>query len=197
MIHVTDILAECGFYQGFERVPEHLREFYLQRGKMVHAATALFDRGYLDWDSLDDRILPYVEAYRCFLLEKRAVPLEIELAVQNDEPGYCGTLDRIYDKSALWSTGELAVDIKTTEAAPVTRLQTMAYALAYGKPIKRGFVALKKDGTYDADVYDTDEADKAAWLACLQVVNWKKEHHQLGRKTLIRAKEHVQGGVEA
>jgi hypothetical protein len=200
MIHVTDILAECGFYQGFEHVPEHLREFYVQRGKMVHRATGLFDRDELDWDTLDERIVPYISAYEQFLAESGAVPLEIELAVQNDELGYCGTLDRIYKQSALWSTGELVVDIKTTQAAPVTRIQTMAYALALSngkstKPAKRGFVALKKDGTYDAGIYDKDEEDKAVWLACLQVVNWKKEHRQLGRKTLMRAREHVQGGA--
>ena len=174
MKHVTDILAECGFYQGFDRVPKKKRRFYMNRGKQIHVATAMLDRDELDWDSLDPRIVSHIEAYVRFRQETQAKPLEIELAVQNDDLGYCGTLDRIYDKSALWPTGRLLVDIKTTEADEYTRLQTMAYAMAYGKPIKRGFVALRKDGTYRAGVYDEDEVDKAGWMACLQLVNWKE-----------------------
>lgn len=176
MRHVTRILASCGLYKWAPGLSHEKREFYLHRGSMIHRATALYDEGLLDWYNLDKRIKPYVEAYKRFLAESGAKPLLIEQYVVNKKLGYCGTLDRIYGKSALWPTGRLLVDIKTTEATAVTRLQTMAYKLAYGarRPIARGFVALRKDGTYKAGIYTEGAVDKAAWMACLQLVNWRE-----------------------
>lgn len=176
MRHVTRILADCGLYKWPPGLSEKKRKFYLHRGTQIHAATVLYDRGILKWDSLDPRIVGHIEAYKRFLAESGAKPLDIERYVESQKLSYCGTLDRIYSKSALWPTGRLLVDIKTTEATAVTRLQTMAYAMAYGprRWIARGFVALRKDGSYKAGLYTEDTVDKAAWVACLQLVNWRE-----------------------
>jgi hypothetical protein len=48
----------------------------------------------------------------------------------------------------------------------------MAYATAQKRAVKRGFVALRDNGTYSAGIYDADASDKAAWLSCLKLYNW-------------------------
>jgi hypothetical protein len=173
MKHVTQILSAVGLRGGWsEFIPKDDREFYLQRGTMVHKSTVLHDRGILDWKTVDERIIPYVKAWKKFREETGGKIVEIECRVENRELNYCGTLDRIIRKCRLYPAGNLLIDIKTSEADQATKIQTMAYAMAQKKKVKRGFVALHNTGNYSAGIYKDDEIDKAAWLACLTLNNW-------------------------
>jgi len=175
--HVTDILSLCGFRKWPAFLSEVKREFYYRRGTMIHLATALWDRGVLDFDTVDPRITGYIEAYMKFRGEVGGKVLMREQYAESYNLGYCGTLDLVLNKSnALTPTRPLLLDIKTNEADEVTRLQTMAYRLLNYSPraiVKRGSVALKKDGKYVVKLYDKDAEDKAAWMACLQLVGWR------------------------
>jgi hypothetical protein len=147
-------------------------DFFLQRGRAIHIATALLDAGTLDWKTVDERIVPYVRAWEKFRREVGGKIIESECHIENKRLNYEGTLDRIISKCALYPIGNLLIDIKTNEADAITRLQTMAYATAQKRAVKRGFVALRDNGTYSAGIYDADASDKAAWLSCLKLYNW-------------------------
>lgn len=172
MIHVTGVLSNCNLRAWSGNIRKEDMEFYLNRGSMIHLATALYDRGTLDWNSVDERIFLYIKAWEKFRNEAGGKVVAIEQMVINNPLQYRGTLDRIISKCALHPTGNLLLDIKTNEADIYTRLQTMAYALAQKKKVKRGFVALHNDGTYRAGVYDNDASDEVAWRASLNLNNW-------------------------
>lgn len=173
--HVTDILAVMGMYQFDDKVPKGQLDFYLRRGSAIHAATAMFDRGTLDESSVDPLIAPYLEAWKAFRSEVGGDMLEIEKFMSSDELDYCGTLDRIMGPSRIYP-GKVVIDIKTTEAAVTTRLQTCGYLKLYGmEDMKRAAVALKSNGRYAVELYDDDARDMAAWQACMTLAAWKRK----------------------
>ncbi|HEQ71945.1 MAG TPA: hypothetical protein ENN69_05605 [Spirochaetia bacterium] len=176
-MRVTEVLKNCNLraWPGYIK-PEDM-EFYLNRGRAIHRATALYDLGRLDWPSVDPRIEPFVQGWVKFRKEVGGVITAIEQPVSNIALGYTGTFDRIISKCALHPTGNLLIDIKTNEADIYTRLQTAAYALAQKKKVKRGYVSLFETGKYTALVYGNDASDIVAWKACIQLNNW------IGRNT--------------
>jgi hypothetical protein len=77
-------------------MPPDLPQWYLDRGRMVHAATVLIDNGTLDWDKLDERIKPFCDAYLSF---KDTAHPEIEareLAVVHPSLAFGARLDAVY-----------------------------------------------------------------------------------------------------
>lgn len=179
--HVTDILDVMGMYRNDDNIPKGQVDFYLRRGSAVHSATAMFDRGTLDESSVDPLIAPYLEAWKAFRREVGGDMLHIELFMASDVLDYCGTLDRIVGPSLIYP-GKLLLDIKTSEAAVTTRLQTCGYLklcefLRLYEPgeLKRGAVALKSNGRYAVELYDDDARDMAAWQACMTLAAWKRK----------------------
>jgi hypothetical protein len=178
MLRVTQILKACGLYEWPTRLSEDDRVWYLQRGSFVHKAAELFDLGVLDWNKLDPRIQPYVQAWQQFRGEVGGEIIGIEVKVKSVRFGYHGTLDRIFQGSRVYPKGKLLIDIKTSEAADVTAIQTAGYALAWGKhggKCRRGAVSLLATGKYHFEMYEDDAGDKAAWLACLALAAWKQK----------------------
>ena len=109
-------------------LPE-IDKFYLERGKLVHAATVLIDQGVLDWEALDSRLIPFCRAYQTFIEMSHPVIEASELIVVATDFSYGGRLDRV-----LRLPGRdrlLVTDIKTGAGKePRYQLQLAAYALA-------------------------------------------------------------------
>jgi len=187
MRRVTEIMRACGLREWPPGVPQKERDYYLSRGTAIHKATALWDAGILNTGSMDERIAPFLHAWTRFRRETGGDVVASELRVEYPALDYGGTLDRIIRFCSLYPTGCLLADIKTTQADVWTRLQTAGYRLAYRgegqKRMKRGFVALRKDGTYRAGVYDEDARDKAAWMACCQLAAWMERHNKFEERT--------------
>ena len=175
MLRLTQILSMCGLREWPECVSAEMREFAMNRGTMIHRATALFDAGTLDWSSLDPRIAGFVRAYEKFRTEVGGKIEAIEHEVVSRRYGYAGRLDRVFGRSAVCA-GRMVVDIKTNAADAATRLQTSGYALAYGRTARRGYVSLFEDGKYKCEAYPArdDAADRVAWLACVALAKWKQ-----------------------
>jgi hypothetical protein len=143
------------------------REWYYNRGTMIHKATVLVDSGTLEWSALDQNILGHVKAYQKFCDEVRPVVCETELEVISKQHGYFGHLDRVYRIGGV----PVVCDIKTSKVDLPTRLQTLAYMLAYGKRrgkmLARMGLALHDDGTYKATWWRSAEeltVDMAGWI---------------------------------
>lgn len=163
---VTQVLDPLQMLEG---IPRDILEAAAAFGTNVHAACHLDNMGALDEARLDERLRPYVEAWRKFQADTGAVILSSEQRVVHTRLRYAGTLDTI---CTIGSSREL-VDIKSTAAIPRTvGPQTAAYAEALGEPrIKRRVVQLRRDGTYRTERL-TGRSDFNLFLSALNVHNF-------------------------
>ena len=165
---VTQVLTEAGLINPSWYSPEAA-----ERGTVVHECCAILNRGLvLDWDTVDDRVWPYVDAYRCFLGEMgdRLHISEVEYRVMNANYGYAGTTDIL----GKWDGRPMVCDIKTGDPEPWHALQLAGYSEAY--PIvrpERYCIYLNSDGKYGLKHY-TDPSDRTAFLSAVALVNWKR-----------------------
>jgi hypothetical protein len=167
---VTQILEPLQLLDG---IPPHILEAAAKFGTHVHQACHLDNLGVLDWHTLDVALVPYVEAWRKFQADTRAVIVASEIRVANQKHRYCGTLDTL---TRIAGVRELT-DIKSTAAIPFTvGPQTIAYAQAIDEPrIRRRVVQLRGDGTYRSERL-TESTDWHNFLSVLNVHNWRSKH---------------------
>lgn len=93
---VTSILRAEGFMPSY--VPPDL-DWYLERGTMIHHATALWDMGTLDESTVDPRIAGYLESWKKYRQQDGSDvvllrPDEVEIMLHDLVYQFCGTLDR-------------------------------------------------------------------------------------------------------
>jgi len=166
---VTEILRDVGFSNPYAD-----SESARLRGKYVHEATALYDRGRLDESSLDPVIVPYVGAWKRFVQDTAFRPRLIEHSGYHAGLRYAGTLDRV---GLLGNKRMVLLDIKSGAVGAATRLQTAGYLGITIKPcVERYAVELRATGQYSLHGPWVDSEDYAVFLACLRMFNWKQRH---------------------
>ncbi len=169
---VTRILSPL---TDLSAIPPAILAYAADRGTAVHYGCELYDTDDLDWDSLTDELVPYIEAWAEFRAVTGFKPQRIESRVFHPGLFYAGTLDRtgVID-------GELAVvDIKTSKTVyPTVGMQLAAYAEALHasepqapKHTARYAVQLKDDGTWSLHPC-TDKSDWPTFVALRTVVGW-------------------------
>lgn len=173
---VTQIIRWGGL-TDYSDTPTEKQEFAMHRGTVVHDATVLVDELSLDWDSLDRRARPYVQAYQSFCIETCFQTILCEHPFYSPF-GYCGTLDRM---GKLGDGSRVVLDLKTGMAIPkTTGVQLAAYVYGLPNPLtyRRFAVRLGKDANYSMKEYPKSElsADWAAFMSALVITNWKKNH---------------------
>jgi hypothetical protein len=110
-------------------MPAGLPAWYLERGKAVHHATTLIDKGTLDAETVDERIIPFLSAYEAFISSAHPVVELSEETVVHKSYSYGGRLDRLYRFPGQKKL--ILVDIKTgTGTEPRYRIQCALLALA-------------------------------------------------------------------
>jgi len=162
---VTQILQQAGLVDT-----AWFTEFARDRGSAVHLATEYDDNDELDYLNLDDRLKPYIDAYRKFKLETDWESAEVERQVFDEVMGYAGTLDRagrIRGSTAI-------IDVKTGALDRVVGLQLTGYAQARqtmtSSCVERLIgLRLKDNGTYVMKNYPLDFA---AWNAAVVLSSW-------------------------
>jgi len=184
MIHVTQAI-HMALPSEYGGVPEETMAFARDRGRAVHAACHYLSEDALDWDSLDHRVEPFVRGFQKFLADTGMTIDGMEVPVTHTRYAYQGTLDMIGMVASKQKRGRpqrWLVDIKcTAKVSDYTALQTAGYALAWQsmngrKKVTRRFtLQLKGDGTYNR-VEWKDAGDEKAFLACLTVANWMRQH---------------------
>lgn len=185
LVHVTSVLQFVGIRSSFEFLKPDDRQFYLERGKLIHYATELYDNGEINRYDLDERIIPYIEGYKLFREEVGGKILHRERSVVS-KLGYKGRLDRVIKGSHAFK-GEVIADIKTNEGDTATRLQLSAYQLAYSKNwrrTRRAVIELKGNGKYHFEMYseDDNDSDMDGWLAALRLCKWKMRHEVMPKR---------------
>ena len=178
---VTQRLNESGLvcYAG---IPEDVLQRKADIGTAAHLACWYWDEGDLNWDSVDDAVVPYVLGWVKFRKETDFVPRIIERRGIGEMAGvrYGYTLDR----EGVFNGSDYLIEIKCTAAVePSWRPQTAAYEHALfkldGKRRRRIAVHLKPNGNYslvsmqdvqDYMIFRTVLTHPPGWEQILQ--NW-------------------------
>lgn len=194
-VTVTEVLNGLGLITRPPAISDGHWQFVLSRGAAIHEATAFIDREILDWNSIDERIKPHLDAYMQFRALFRPKWIAIEEIVKHGALDYCGHVDRVGHIPDLAGEHLCVVEIKTNVAPLSTKLQTMAYAGAWryahppSKPrarIRRYALVLRSEG-WRVVPYKHDKKDWDAWRACLSLCRWLKSH---GRWPLTKGEIH-------
>lgn len=96
---VTHIIRANGMMPGFYK---NINPWYLERGKYIHLATEFFDKGTLDEDSVDEAILPHVEAYKTFKGDFEGVITSVERKLYHPQLLYAGIIDRTIEGNTCY-----------------------------------------------------------------------------------------------
>ena len=153
------------------RPPYSGDRWYGERGTYVHQATALYDRGELDEESLDPQLKGYVEAWKKFREEEGFTPRHIEEAFCHEGLGFAGTIDRT---GVIRRERPIIIDIKTGAFARWMSIQLNAYQILIEGHGSLLAVRLNRDGTYQMKYYE-DEEDTKIFLAALNLYKWKNK----------------------
>ncbi len=171
MESVTETLVDAGMID---------RRFFTEesrtRGKYVHTAAEMIDRGTLDWDALDDTLRPRCEAYAKFCRDANPEILLTETPMHHPVYFYAGTPDRIVKINGT----RMLIDLKTGVPVPATALQLAAYkelirANGTGFCSKCSALYLRDDGSYKLHEYPDHARNLQIFLSALTVARWKKE----------------------
>lgn len=169
LLSVTTVLKMAGVLD-----PRRYTDFARDRGRLVHQALEWFDVGDLDEDGLDDRLVPYLEAWKAFLRESGFVVASTERRLYSEPRGIAGTVDRV----GTLKGRPTVIDLKTGGPERWHALQVAAYASmvreADGVPlakIQRACVYLTHDGRYRLEMHD-DKQDMAVFDAARVLVLW-------------------------
>lgn len=184
--HVTGVLNRL---DDFSMVPAQVLEHARAIGTEVHLATAQIDRG--EQYSYTDASLPYINAYKKFLLETRFQPTLVETPMYHEVHKYAGTVDRVGSfiqgkgggqkyKPLYARTKECVIDLKT--GSTLTRSvgpQIAAYEQLVVNHhgylhLRRYALHLKNDGTYALKEY-ADKRDFIVFLSCLNLWRFENE----------------------
>lgn len=175
---VNKILQWAGM-KDYSAIPNDRAVFAMDRGTAVHEGFTMLVDDNLDWSTVDERIVPRIQAAEKFLHVTGFKPELLKFVVHNEQFGYCGELDMT---GHFPDRTKAVVDLKCTDAAiqPWVGLQLSFYQFALYAPLtyRRFALRLKSDGEYNAKEFPRSEAisDWNCCLAALNTVNWKMKH---------------------
>lgn len=132
---VTQILHATGIATDFEalaarssRIAEAI-EYRRALGVAAHADCHAYDDDALDWNAVDDRVLPYVKAWTVFREQTGLAPIARERRLFHPGLFYAGTLDGVFER---FKSELILVDVKLGDPEDAgARYQTAAYEEAY------------------------------------------------------------------
>lgn len=166
VLSVTQILRHAGVTGSMEFVPESA----LMRGRAVHAAIDLDERGKLDEASVHPEVAPRLASWRAWRKSAGLVYERGEFEVRG--PGYVGHPDLV----GTIGGRKWLLDVKGGAPAPWHRLQTALYALALDESVRRGAVYVTDDGSVATMHEHKDREDLRTAVACVAVVLWREKN---------------------
>ena len=108
---VTQILDDVGLWPDYSV----LDPWYADRGSKVHKAVALWEKGRLSEDVLDDQIVPYLESYKLWKEFTKYEPEIIEVPAYSLSFNFAGTPDsfgKVSEDSPVFWWRDVVLDLK-------------------------------------------------------------------------------------
>ncbi len=172
---VTQIIQSANL-ANFDSVPWHILKKACELGTYVHQATEYLDNNTLDFDTIDEGVFPYLQAWERFKIDTGFKIKFIEVRLYSQKYKFAGTIDRI----GTINDKEVIPDIKTGVHSISHAVQTSAYAqlakeagILTQRKANRLTVKLNSDGSYSLKPHKGN-ADFAVFLNALAIYNYKK-----------------------
>lgn len=168
---VSDVLEPLNQLEG---IPLDVLEAARIRGHHGHHAIALDIHKQLVWQTLDPKLVGYVEGAKKFIAECEVRVLAVEYRMGDPGLKVGGTLDVM----GIVNKNQAIIDWKLVDKMPRSAaLQTAAYDHLYrrtygGRPLKRFGVQLPGDGTYKIFEFK-DPRDTNWFMSALNLWHWK------------------------
>ena len=142
------------------------------RGQAVHKACEIIDMGLEFAEPLSEEIVPYVDAWKLFVAEKRVTITATEQRLFHPTMQYAGTFDAI----GVIGNDEWLIDRKAiAQLTPAIGVQTAGYEAMLGRKVRRAAVQLKSNGGYVFQEY-ASRTDWPVFVSLLTIHNWKANH---------------------
>lgn len=174
MIRVTEALRLAGIIPDMP----YSTEYHLERGRAVHRAVELAARGTLDESSVHLDVALYLASWRAWWALARGSLVAAEVEVKSDRHGYVGHPDAIVRLNGV----EWLLDWKTGGAAPWHGIQTALYAAAMDRPLRRGAVYLRADGSCAVLVPHRGISDYVEGLRAVKIARDRLDNRALSLK---------------
>ena len=143
-------------------------EWYLQRGNAIHKALALYIKGKLNENSIDERIQAYVENGKKAIKDLHLIPTLIETPLYHKTLNFAGTPDLLSDT--------ILIDWKTNHSDN-SEIQLGGYILLLEDNkmnVKKAYEISLEGQTYSLVEYKVSRC-KSLFISVLNIYNWKKE----------------------
>jgi hypothetical protein len=172
---VTQILERAGLV-CYDHIPKPILDHKAEVGTAAHAAAHYFDEGDLQLTTVDDEVMPYLDAWMLFRQETRFAARAIErrgiARVDGMEYGYT------FDRDGLLDGRATLLEIKCTAGVEISwGPQTAAYEMALraedGVARQRVAVHLKPTGSYSL-LKLSEVKDYQVWTWALALEVWKQ-----------------------
>jgi hypothetical protein len=162
-------------------------EWYLQRGRAIHQAIHLLSNDSLDWESVDERIKPRLQAFQKFCTETGLWPDDSEISLCSHALRFAGTIDAMMlNEIGACST---LVDFKSS-IEPAVILQLGGYSILWrdaGRPAPKRSCAieLREDGQYRCHWFTGPQINRAEqqFKAVLTTYNFMQQNQLLEGRT--------------
>lgn len=162
---VTECLKSVGLIPGLQYVADEDVWF----GQRVHRLIHLFNKGTLDLQTVDDDLMPALDAYRDFVAATGFVPTSWEQPVHDSTIWVAGT----YDVKGHFPSGHNGVvDLKTGVIKPWVELQLAGYARCSGDPFARRFGLSVRNGKPRMHEFRGPSAERL-FVGAVSIHNWK------------------------
>lgn len=172
---VTQILERAGLV-CYDHIPRAILDHKAEVGTAAHAAAHYLDEGDLELSTVDDEVMPYLDAWMKFRSETKFTARAIEqrgiAAVDGMEYGYT------FDRDGLLDGRPTLLEIKCTAGVeiswgPQTAAYEMALRAADGRVRQRVAVHLRPNGNYSLmKLGETKDYQVFKWALALEV--WKQ-----------------------
>lgn len=163
---VTSILAPIK--EDFSMVKPEVLEMARDRGKAVHRLIELEEKDDLDYTSIHDDLMPFMQQWLTFKLETGFELVATEEQFYDSKFGYAGTRDL----RGRINGDEWLIDIKVTSSIPRSvGPQTAGYAKPLGDKVRRAVLHMRPDWERAKFSELKDPRDWSTFLSCLNI--WK------------------------
>lgn len=182
---VTTILKPLSSYGD---VPMPILQAAAERGTRVHRAVELLCQNRLDWTTVDDELLGYLEGWMAFCDAMKPEFIANEKRTYHPTAKYAGTLDLELVLHGKPKAKLAVLDVKScVQVMPTTGPQTAAYQAAENAHRKaasdhikeRYALRLGKDGSFDLIPYASSPlSDLNDFMACLRLLRFQQRNHR-------------------
>lgn len=175
---VTQILKVAGLTGfGMEGTELHSDES-MTRGKAAHQAIHFLEKGTLDESTVDEIVIPYVDAYKKFKKDTGYKPFKMECLLLHQQRRFAGTLDGI----GHIENQPVLLEYKTGSYQPWHKLQVAGYRAALGddfKTTKDYVLELKSNATYTLHKVAYEVTEELLFFSLVNLYYWRKNNNCL------------------